>query len=109
MYDNILAIIASLAGLGSFISVLVNLLKAIGVVKDGTADKWYEGISLGAFAIVAVVYFMRADVDWTTIDAWLQSLASLIGLVVQLVSGRITYEVFRGMPLIGYSHTIAKS
>ena len=39
MLEEILAIIAGMAGLGAFVSMLINLLKAIGLVQDGQADK----------------------------------------------------------------------
>ena len=105
MLENVLKIVGGLAGLGGFISVVVNLLKKVGVVKDGTADRWFEAINLGAFVVVAGVYVWQVDVDWTQIDAWLQALASLLGLVVQIIGGRATYDVLRGVPFAGFSFT----
>jgi len=101
--ENVLEIIGGLAGLGGFVSVIVNLLKKAGIVKDGTADQWFEAINLGAFVIVAGVYVWKVDIDWTQVDAWLQALASLLGLVVQVVGGRATYDVLRGVPFVGFS------
>ena len=108
MYENVLEILAGLAGLGGFISVLVNLLKSVGVVQDGTSEQWFGGINILAFIAVAVVYFLNVDVDWSNIDSWLQALASLIGLVIQLVGGKVAYNNLRGTPVVGYSHTLAK-
>ena len=45
MLENILMIIAGLAGLGAFVSILINVLKKIGIIKDGQSEQWYQGIN----------------------------------------------------------------
>ena len=105
MLEEILRLLAGLAGLGGLISVLVNLLKAIGLVKDGTSEQWVQGFNLVAFIAVAVVYFMKVQVDWAQIDGWLGVLATFIGFVVQLFGSKVTYAVTRGAPVIGFSYS----
>ena len=105
MLEDILRLLAGLAGLGGLISVLVNLLKAIGLVKDGTSEQWVQGFNLVAFIAVAVVYFMKVQVDWAQIDGWLEVLATFIGFVVQLFGSKVTYAVTRGAPVIGFSYS----
>ena len=105
MLEDILGLLAGLAGLGGLISVLVNLLKAIGLVKDGTSEQWVQGFNLVAFIAVAVVYFMKVQVDWAQIDGWLGVLATFIGFVVQLFGTKVTYAVTRGAPVIGFSYS----
>ena len=105
MLEDILRLLAGLAGLGGLISVLVNLLKAIGLVKDGTSEQWVQGFNLIAFIAVAVVYFMKVQVDWAQIDGWLEVLATFIGFVVQLFGSKVTYAVTRGAPVIGFSYS----
>ena len=105
MLEDILSLLAGLAGLGGLISVLVNLLKAIGLVKDGTSEQWVQGFNLVAFIAVAVVYFMKVQVDWAQIDGWLEVLATFIGFVVQLFGSKVTYAVTRGAPVIGFSYS----
>ena len=105
MLEDILRLLAGLAGLGGLISVLVNLLKAIGLVKDGTSEQWVQGFNLVAFIAVAVVYFMKVQVDWAQIDGWLGVLATFIGFVVQLFGSKVTYAVTKGAPIIGFSYS----
>ena len=105
MLEDILRLLAGLAGLGGLISVLVNLLKAIGLVKDGTSEQWVQGFNLVAFIAVAVVYFMKVQVDSGQIDGWLGVLATFIGFVVQLFGSKVTYAVTRGAPVIGFSYS----
>ena len=42
MLEEILKLIAGMAGLGAFTSMLINLLKVAGLVKDGQADKAFK-------------------------------------------------------------------
>lgn len=105
MVDNVLSLLAGLAGLGSLISVLVNLLKIVGVVKDGTSDRWVQGLNLVAFVAVSIVYFMNFQVDWGQIDSILMFLATFFGFVVQMLGSRVTYTNLRGTPVIGHSYS----
>jgi len=107
MFENVSLIIAGLAGLGIFLSAFVNVLKMLGAVGDGMGDKWFKGLNLIVFIVVAVIYFFEVPVDWSQVDSWLTILASLIGLIIQLASGKVAYEyVLRGTPLVGFSHSL---
>ena len=105
MLEEIMLLLAGLAGLGGLISVLVNLLKVVGVVKDGTSEQWVQGFNLVAFVVVAVIYFTKVQVDWAQVDGWLSVLATFIGFVVQLFGSKVTYAVTRGAPVIGFSYS----
>jgi hypothetical protein len=106
--SQIVAIIASLASLGGLISVIVNILKRVGVIKDGTSDMWYQGINLVVFIAVAIVYFLKTPVDWGNIDGYLKLLGTVLGFVIQMLGGQVTYTVIKGTPLIGFSFEKAK-
>lgn len=104
MLDDILLLIAGLAGLGGFISVLVNLLKLVGIVKDGTSEKWFQILNLVAFVAVMVIYLMQIQMDWVKVDDWLILLSGLLGYVVQILGGQLTYQTIGGKaPVIGFS------
>ena len=105
MLEEIKLLLAGLAGLGGLISVLVNLLKAIGVIKDGTSERWVQGFNLIAFVAVAVIYFTKVQVNWAEIDGWLSVLATFIGFIVQMFGSKVTYVVTKGAPVIGFSYS----
>ena len=105
MLEEIMLLLAGLGGLGGLISVLVNLLKAIGVVKDGTSERWVQGFNLVAFVAVAVVYFTKVQVDWSQVNDWLSVLATFIGFIVQMFGSKVTYVVTKGAPVIGFSYS----
>lgn len=104
MLEDILLLLAGLTGLGTLISVIVNLLKIVGIIKDGTSETWYQILNLGAFIAVAVIYFAKIKVDWSQIDQWLILLSALIGYVLQILGGKLTYTAIGGkLPILGYS------
>jgi len=104
MLEDILLLLAGLTGLGGLVSVIVNLLKAVGVVKDGTSETWFQILNLAAFIGVAVIYFVQVNIDWGQLDQWLILLSTLLGYVLQILGGKLTYKAIGGKaPLIGYS------
>jgi hypothetical protein len=105
MTADVLGLLAGLAGLGGLISVLINILKTVGVVQDGTAPQWVQGFNLVAFVAVSIVYFLNVQVDWMWIDGILVFATTFLGFVVQLLGSEATYSVIKGIPIIGYSHS----
>ena len=103
MLDDILILIAGLSGLGGLISVIVNILKQVGVVKDGTSETWFQILNLIAFVGVAVVYFLKLPLDWGQVDSWLILISAFLGYVAQILGGKLTYKTIGGKaPVIGY-------
>jgi len=109
MLDEILKLIAGMAGLGAFTSMLINLLKAVGLVKDGQADKAFKVADLIVFVAVMVVYLVKVQVDWAQVDEWLVLLTALLGYVVSVFSGEFTHDTIKGTPVIGYSYSEKKT
>lgn len=105
MFENVFAILAGLAGLGGLISMLVNVGKALGWIKDGQGGTWFEVLNFIAFVVVGVLYFVEVEVDWSTVDSFLEITASVIGLVLQIGFGKLTYKTVKGGPLIGFSYS----
>lgn len=104
MYEEIFAIFVKLAGLGGLISVIVSMLKLIGVAHDGTSDKWIQGLNLLAFAVVAILYFVNLPVDWLEVDSWMTFAVGVLGFVIQLFGSKSFYAVAKGIPIVGYSY-----
>lgn len=104
-FEDVLTIFTSLIGLGALISMLVNVGKAFGWVKDGMGEKVFKVLNLVAFVAVAVVYIFIGDVQWQGLDSIFQLLATVIGFVLQNFAGEVTYKALRGAPAIGYSHS----
>lgn len=101
--QDIVAIIAILAASGSLISMIVSVLKLLGVIQDGNSGKVAKVLDLLLFAAVAVVYFVKIEVEWSTVNAYFVLAAYVLGLVVQIFSSEVTYKALKGTPVIGYS------
>jgi len=96
----------SLAGVGAFVSVFVNVLKVLGVVKDGEAEDWVTGLDLVCIVLLFVANLLGFK-NFAAIDAKLSLLAQILTLALQLVSAKAGsvafYKTVRGVPFIGAS------
>lgn len=106
--SGILEQLFSLAGLGGLISVILDLLKRFGVVKDGKAPVWNAVVSLVLALFMLVAPEVGLNVDWTVIDSsaqiFTQILQAVLGFIGLFGSAKFTHYVFRDSP-VGYSHT----
>ncbi len=108
MLDALLNSYALLPGVAAFVVVVVNVLKTLKVVKDGTADKWALGLNVALFAgYVVTTQFFNYDVEG--FDEILSGVAgvpaAMLGLVGQLVVSRGLHAGMRGIPVVGKSHS----
>lgn len=98
-----------LAGFGAAIAAVVNILKHFKVVTDGTAGRWFAGLSLGAIALLVYLKLFQPQIAIEYLDAQAAVLAQILllvlGYVVQLGSGLIAHGLFANLrlPLIGKS------
>lgn len=107
-FDEILTIFAGLGGLGALISVLVNIGKTIGLVKDGMGEKVFQVLNLIGFIAVALVYIFVGDFEWAGLDSLFQGLSVVLGFVFQFIAGKVTYTAVRGTPVVGFSHELRR-
>ena len=112
MLPDILLLVASLLGFSALVSLLVNVGKFFGIVKDDTSDKWIAGLNLVG---VLGIYFARLfipEFNVTPIDSIMQEIAMVGTYIMTFVSmifgSRLTYSITKGLPIIGKSFTTAK-
>ena len=109
--NSLVIFFGSLAGVGAFISCLVNIGKTVGLVKDGQAQTYVVGLNLLGLVVLFVIGIVKPDANIQGLDAQAGTLASLLmvvfGFVWQLISSKLTHDkVLKGTPLIGTSFTI---
>ena len=99
----------SLAGVAALIALIINVLKTLGVVKDGTAQNWSAGLNLAAMVILFVLKIFVPTVDIEGVDAkiveFLPVATVVIGYVLQLLSSKLTYLAIKGIPVVGRSNS----
>jgi hypothetical protein len=94
--------------IASLVSLVVDLLKRTGLVKDGTAGQWAAGLNLVALAGFAW-YFVQSGVSFDAVDAQLADVLKLSGLIMayilQLSTSARVHEIGydADLPLLGYS------
>lgn len=108
--DQVVAILAQMAGVAAFGVVLINILKRFGVVKDGSAGLATKVYNFAAFALIWALATFAPDFDLWIIDDIANAFASIGGLVLVLIPvsskfGAWLYGGIKGVPVVGYSHS----
>lgn len=97
----------ALAGVAALIAAGINLGKAGGVVKDGTADRWKAGLSLLGFVVIAALGIFKPDLTAVLLDEQAAKLATVLvfitGFLFQTGLVPVAHKAFSGFPLIGTS------
>lgn len=89
------------------VPVVVNLLKRLGVVTDGTADQWHRGLQLGIFTVVGAVTGVLG-LDFGPVDTIITQVAEILAKLLELgflfKGGPFVYDkVVRTLPVVGGS------
>jgi len=101
---------ASLIGISKLVAALVNILKLVGLVRDGAANKWAAGLNLVAFIALVAFGVFRPDLAMSILDGYAGQIAMVIlfvlGFVVQITGSKSAHDDLKaaGVPLIGISH-----
>lgn len=107
---TLLAQLATLAGSGALVSLIVNILKVFGVVKDGTAANWVTFFNLLLLIALFVLKVFRPDIDVLKLDGVAATIAQigvlLLGFVTQISASYVTYARVRGVWLVGKTLSI---
>lgn len=105
MVTEILAIIAGLTALGAVVSMLINILKMVGVIKDGDSERWVQVANLIVFLVVATLYILKTPVNWGGVNQLLEVIGVILGYLVQILGSKITYPLVKHTPVIGFTYS----
>ena len=99
----------ALGGVGALIAVIVNILKAAGIVKDGQAPVYVTAGGILGMALLLVLRLFQPTADLPGIDLAAQQIATvlniLLGFIIQLLAARASHAGLAGVPVIGKSFT----
>lgn len=98
--------------LSSFVMLLINVGKLAGIVKDGTAPTWNMVLSAIVLGGAIVFKVFNPDLLAETASETLNVVIEIAGVLfaflgVQLPAAAKLYENVRGLPVVGYSNTLA--
>jgi len=107
---KLVELVLSLGGLGALVSVLVNIGKTIGWIKNDTSMNWVTGGNI-VVLVVAFVLNMTGKIGLLpVIDTQAGQIAQIIllvfGFVWQMLSSRISHFALKGTAFIGKSYTV---
>ena len=107
---QIVSTAASLVGFGALISILVNIAKTVGWIKNDQATLWVVGGNLALILAVYVLQFFGQVDILTVLDAQVGTFAGILvmtsGFVLQVLSSKATHYALKGTPLVGKSFTL---
>lgn len=110
--EQVLVVVLSLGGMAALIAGLVNTGKVLGVVKDGDAPKASLLLNVILFVGVALAGVFAPTLNLTGLDGIARDVAQILGLLLgigsQLGLTKKFADWFKGLPVIGFSHSDAK-
>ena len=108
-FQGLAVLLASMAGFGALVGVLINVGKYFHIVQDGDAPKWNLAFQIGGLVLLFILRTFLPDIDIKGVDATLAIVAQLatmvLGLLTSLGFAKLTHTVVKGMPLIGKSYS----
>jgi hypothetical protein len=102
---------ASLAGFAALVAVLINLLKTVGVVKDGTAGKWSAGLNLIGLMVLLLLRVFVPSLATEQINGIAGQVSTVLvivlGFVVQFYTSSDVHDALAtaNIPVIGKSYS----
>ena len=89
--------------------MLINVLKLVGIVKDGTSQKWSLGLNLIGIVLMASFRVFYPHIVMEELDPMIADLATITTMILTFVSqlgiSKLTNEIVRGSPIIGKSYS----
>ena len=108
--ENAFQLFGLLLGMPFLISFIIDVLKQLKIVDDGTAAKWSAGLNLLAIAGLAIAMKFYPDFDYASLDAYVyqlgQALAVIVMFILQVVSTAKAHRVYvRGLGIRRFSYS----
>lgn len=96
--ENILAVLTALVGWPALVALVIDILKYVGAVNDGTAGKWNLGLNLVGFIAVVVLTGYFPNFDIPGLDAYLleyvKIAAYIFTIVIQVLGARGFHKLY---------------
>lgn len=106
----LVSLLLSQQGFGAFVSMVVDVLKYVGLIKDGQAEYYTTGLNLAGLLGLFVVMAFFPGANIVLANSVLGKLAQIgvlvLGLVVELKTTSWVHAQLRGLPVLGYSYSL---
>lgn len=106
-FNELVALLVSLGGVGAVVAMLINVGKSVGFVKDGQAPAWRTGLNILGLAVLFLVKIFKPDFDVAGFDAQAAQFAAVastvVAYLVEIGASELAHKYLKGVPLIGKS------
>ena len=103
------AVLATLTGVASLISVIVNILKYFRFIAEGTGGRVFAALNLLAFIVLASLRIFAPQYSIQFLDGIAGQLATvglfITGYVFQLGTGQAVYSILKKLEVPILSHS----
>jgi len=110
MFDEIVVQYGMLAGFAALVTLIINVLKHFGVIKDGAAQTWSLVANGAIIIIMYTLKIIKPDFEFASLDSIAAEVATvgnfIFQLVVQLFVSKVTHATVSGVPVVGYSYSL---
>lgn len=103
--------VLAMGSITGVVVILINLGKSVGLVKDGDALLWNQGLHAAIYIVLILWFVIHPDVGLDQVDIMAQQVSqfggSLLALVPLLIAlGGLVNQGIRGFPFVGFSHSL---
>ena len=107
------AVLATLTGVASLISVIVNVLKYFKLIPEGTGGRLFAALNLLAFVVLAGTRIFAPQYSLSFLDGIAGQVATvglfICGYLFQLGTGQAAYEILKKFDVPILSHSDSRS
>lgn len=100
--------VGSLTGLALVITMVVNVLKFKGIVKDGTSQNWVAALNVVSIAVLYVLKVLKFNVDFSQLNDAItviyQASVMLISFFWANFASKFGYSAVKNVAVIGKSY-----
>jgi hypothetical protein len=109
MFDNLLIQLAGLAGFAALFTLIINVLKSVGVVKDDTAPVWSAGFNIAGLVALYVLGIVKPGFSVGGVDVevsgFVAAITPIVNWVIMMASSKVAHNAVRGVPWLGKSNS----